>query len=59
MARNAGSYGLPQEAQRLFELARSQAINPGWDYRLFGIGSKLLGWKRASLLAETAERWAR
>lgn len=59
MARNAGSYGFPLEARQLFELARTQAINPGWDYRLFGIGSRLLGWKHVSRLAETAERWRR
>ena len=57
MARNAGSYGLPQEAQQLFALARSQAINPGWDYTLFGISARLLGWQRTSRLAEMLARW--
>jgi glycosyltransferase involved in cell wall biosynthesis len=57
MARNAGRFGLPQQARQLFELARSQAIDPGWDYRLFAVGSRLLGWKRASQLAEAAGRW--
>jgi len=59
MARNAGSYGLQEEAQQLFELARKQATNPGWDYTLFGIGSRLLGWQRASRWTEMAGRWRR
>lgn len=59
MARNAGSYGLPVEARRMFELARSQAIDPGWDYTLFAFGSRVLGWKWASQLAEATGRWAR
>jgi glycosyltransferase involved in cell wall biosynthesis len=53
MARSAGSYGLAVEAQQLFELARAQALQPGLDYRLFGFASSLLGWRRASRLAET------
>jgi glycosyltransferase involved in cell wall biosynthesis len=56
MARNAGSYGLPQEARQLFELARAEALSPGLDYRLFGLASRLLGWPRASRLAELLER---
>lgn len=48
MARNAGCYGLPEQAQRLFALARSEAIKPGWDYRLFGWMARLFGWERAS-----------
>jgi len=57
MARNAGSYGLPQEAQELFELACSQTISPGWDFKLFDFSRKLLGWRRASRLAESTGRW--
>lgn len=56
MARNAGSYGLPQEAKQLFDLARRQAVRPGMDYRLFGLASQVLGWQRASRLAEALER---
>jgi glycosyltransferase involved in cell wall biosynthesis len=57
MARNAGSYGLPHEARQLFELARGEALHPGIDYRLFGFASKVLGWQRASRVAEAVERW--
>lgn len=56
MARNAGRYGLGREANRLFELARSLAINPGWDYRIFGTATKLLGWKLSSRLADSILR---
>lgn len=59
MARNAGSYGLPREARRLFELARAHALNPGWDYRLFGVASAVLGWKCASRLALAINSLAR
>ena len=59
MARNAGSYGLPTEAQQLFELARGEALRPGWDFKLFGLATRVLGWQRASRMAESMERWAR
>ncbi len=52
MARNAGRYGFPKEAQILFQLARNLSLNPGWDFRLFGIATKLIGWKLSSRLAE-------
>ena len=52
MARNAGRYGLAREANQLFELARNLSIKPGWDYRMFGISTKLLGWNISSRLAE-------
>jgi glycosyltransferase involved in cell wall biosynthesis len=52
MSRNAGSYGLPREARQLFELARGQAVHAGMDYRLFGWAARMLGWQRASRLAE-------
>jgi len=48
MARNAGNYGLPDEARRLFELARAESLHPGWDYRLFGWMAAVFGWTRAS-----------
>jgi len=56
MARNAGSYGLPREAQQLFELARSQALRPGIDYQVFGLASHVFGWQRASRMAEALEK---
>lgn len=52
MARNAGRSGLGREANQLFELARDLSINPGWDYRIFGISTKVLGWKLSSRMAE-------
>ena len=52
MARNAGSYGLPQEAKQLLEAARANAVRPGWDYGLFDLARGILGWKAASRLAE-------
>lgn len=52
MARNAGRYGLVREANQLFDLARNLSIKPGWDYWMFGISTKLLGWKISSRLAE-------
>ena len=57
MARNAGSYGLPQEARQLFELARAQALRPGMDYQVFGLASQVFGWQRASKMAEALERF--
>jgi len=56
MARTAGKHGLSREAQQLFASARSNAIDPGWDYRLFHIATTLVGWKWASHLAETTRR---
>lgn len=59
MARNAGSYGLPVEARQMFELARSEALHPGWDYRLFGLAGAILGWQRASRWADGLLRRSR
>jgi hypothetical protein len=56
MARNAGSYGLPQEARTLFDLARDVAQRPGWDFAAFRLSTRLLGWRRSSRLAEALER---
>lgn len=53
MARNAGCYGLPVEARQLFELSRGRALRPGWDYRVFALAAAVLGWSRASRLAES------
>lgn len=53
MARNAGIYGLPKEARTLFDLARNVSINPGWEFRIFNISTKLVGWKTSCKLAET------
>jgi len=52
MARNAGSYGLPKEANELFVLARDLTINPGRDFKIFSIATKILGWKISCRLAE-------
>jgi len=58
MARSAGSYGLPDEARRLFDLARAEALQPGWDYRLFAWMAALFGWTRASRWADRLARRA-
>lgn len=52
MARNAGRYGMVHEARELFELSRSRSLKAGWDYRIFSLAAKTLGWARASRLAE-------
>lgn len=52
MARNAGSYGLAKEARQLFDLAQALSIEPGRDFQLFGLATRLLGWKLSSRLAE-------
>ena len=52
MARNAGAYGLAKEAQLLFDLARTVSIKQGMDFKLFGLATKLLGWKLSSRMAE-------
>lgn len=59
MARNAGAYGLPSEAQQLFDLARANALHQGWDYRLFALASAVLGWRRTGRIAAMAGRWRR
>jgi hypothetical protein len=56
MARNAGCYGLPEEAKQMFELAHNEALQPGWDYRLFGLAGAVLGWQRASRWADQLQR---
>jgi glycosyltransferase involved in cell wall biosynthesis len=56
MARNAASYGLPDQAGQLFRLARDNAINPGWDYRLFSAAVAVIGWRGAARLASFLER---
>lgn len=58
MARNAGSYGLPDEARRLFDLARAEALHPGWDYRLLGWAAAWFGWERTSRWADRLTRRA-
>lgn len=52
MARNAGRYGLAREANELFETARNLSIRPGWDFRIYGAATTLLGWKLSSWLAD-------
>jgi len=59
MARNAGVYGLTDEAEQLFRLARSIEVRPGLEYRVFSASIRLLGWRRTSVLAESIGRWLR
>ena len=51
MARNAGGYGLANEAQQLFDLARAESMKPGWDFRIFNVATKLFGWRLSSRMA--------
>jgi glycosyltransferase involved in cell wall biosynthesis len=57
VARNAASRGMSGEARQLFGLARGLTLNPGWDYRVFGIAAAVLGWKRAGRLADFIDGW--
>ena len=59
MAREVAAYGLPREAEQLFDLARSNALHPGWDYRLFAVAAAALGWARCGKLARMVDRWRR
>jgi len=56
MARTAGGYGLTEEARSLFDLARAEALHPGWDYRLFAWMTVMVGWTRASRWSEWLAR---
>lgn len=51
MARVAGRCGFPEEAQHLFNLAKTNAVRPGWDFRLFGLAANIFGWKWAGKVA--------
>lgn len=57
MAREAAVHGLPKQACRLFELARSHALGAGIDYTLFRATARALGWQRAARLANWVGRW--
>lgn len=59
MARDTGASGLQREAEELFDLARSNALHPGWDYRFFAAAASVLGWVRSGKLARIASRWRR
>jgi hypothetical protein len=57
MAREAGTYGLSAEADNLFRLARQHAVNPGWDYHLYGMAATTLGWQLAGRIAAIFGAW--
>jgi glycosyltransferase involved in cell wall biosynthesis len=59
MARNAAAYGLPDQARQLFELARGNALSPGWDYRLFALATTIFGWRAAARLADRVDKLRR
>jgi glycosyltransferase involved in cell wall biosynthesis len=56
MARRAASRGLNVEARGLLRLARENTLGSAWDMRLFAAAAGLLGWARASRLAESFRR---
>jgi glycosyltransferase involved in cell wall biosynthesis len=59
MARNAGCYGMPEESRRLFELSRSITLRPGLQFPVFHAAARVLGWSRASRMAEGIREWLR
>lgn len=57
MAREAGAYGFSGESQKLFRLASEHTVKQGWDFRLYGMAARVLGWKRTGRLAAVVDRW--
>jgi glycosyltransferase involved in cell wall biosynthesis len=57
MAREAGARGLVGESKTLYQLAGDNAIDPGWDYRLFGWATRLIGWRGVSGLTQMLQGW--
>lgn len=59
LARQCGAAGLGEESRRLFELAKSASDSDrrnGWDFRIYGALSEVLGWRFSGLLASLADR---
>lgn len=57
MAREAGAYGFSGESQELFRLASEHTAKQGWDFRLYGMATRVLGWRGAGRLAAVIDRW--
>ncbi|HVR39201.1 MAG TPA: glycosyltransferase family A protein [Thermoanaerobaculia bacterium] len=58
LARQCGAADLPQESQRLFELAREASGPRGKSlmFRTYALIARVIGWTRAGKLAEKADR---
>ena len=52
MARVAGQRGLEPEAKRLIQAAKVSSDSNPWDVRVFELIAQLVGWRRASVVAE-------
>jgi glycosyltransferase involved in cell wall biosynthesis len=57
MSREAAARGMVSESRTLFRLAGENAGKPDWDYRVFAIGARLLGWPAMSGLARVLHGW--
>lgn len=58
LCRQCGSAGLEAESKRLFDLSREASGSVrrnGWDFLLYSIASKVIGWKAAARLASWPE----
>ena len=54
LSRQCGAAGLSDEAMRLFKLARCASMperSKGWDFRLYAMAARILGWDRMGRLA--------
>jgi hypothetical protein len=52
MAREAGAYGLIDEAKALYLLARQHSTGSGLDVAAFGAVARVLGWQRTGRIAK-------
>jgi glycosyltransferase involved in cell wall biosynthesis len=57
ISREAAARGMVSESKTLFKLAGENAAEPQWDYRLFDLGARLLGWGAMSGLARVLQGW--
>lgn len=58
LARQCGATGLATESAMLFELARTASTperRQGLDFRLYGVASRVLGWRNAGLIAQAVD----
>jgi glycosyltransferase involved in cell wall biosynthesis len=56
MARETGRLGFEAESRRLFELARAHTAGRHAEYAAFSLAARLLGWRRASMVASSLTR---
>jgi glycosyltransferase involved in cell wall biosynthesis len=54
LSRQCGAVGLAGEAKQMFELSRfasGSERSKGWDFRLYGLGARLIGWSHSGKIA--------